>query len=221
MLKGQRGNKMNEDKINKSELFKTILSFIKGKDVLDVGCVEHTANSKLINPFWVHDFLNNNCNVLGIDILKEDVKTLCSKGYNMKVANAETFNLKKKFDVIFAGELIEHLSNPGLFLQSSKRHLKEKGLLILTTPNTFYTPRLLGCISKFNDDPIVNKEHTNWFSPSTLKTLLTRERFKVIYIKRFDAAANTSTIKSQVKRGINITLNKKMKGSLLVIATKK
>lgn len=201
---------------NKSELFKIILPFIKGKDVLDVGCVEHTAKAKLINPFWVHQFLHNNCNVLGIDILKKDVKILRSKGYNIKVANAETFNLKKKFNVIFAGELIEHLSNPGLFLQQSKKHLTPHGYLILTTPNTFYLPR-----TYFEwDDPIVNEEHTNWFSPTILQTLLKREGFKVIDIKRFDASASKQTLKSKFKCILNslLPVGAKIKGSLLVIA---
>lgn len=206
---------MNKDK---SELFKEIYTLIKSKDVLDVGCIEHTAIAKIKNPFWVHDFLNDNCNVLGIDILNNDINTLSKKGYNMKVANAETFELSKKFDIIFAGELIEHLSNPGLFLQQSKKHLKKGGLVILTTPNTFYAPRLFGCIKKVNDDPLVNKEHTNWFSPSTITTLLEREGFDVISIKRFDAASQLETFKSKFKKGINKTFNNKIKGSLLIIA---
>lgn len=202
----------------KSELFKEMLPLIKGKDVLDIGCVEHTHEAKAINPFWVHNFLNDNSNVLGIDILKDSINILNKKGYNMKEANAETFELKKKFDVIFAGELIEHLSNPGLFLQQSKKHLKKNGLLILTTPNTFYAPRAAGCMIKINDDPEVNDEHTNWFSPSTIKTLLSREGFNVTSLKRFDAASNDISKYSKIKLSINKTLKKNIRGSLLIIA---
>lgn len=209
---------MNKDIYSKSELFQNIYPFIKGKDVLDIGCVEHSATAKDKNVFWVHNFLNNNCNVTGIDILQKDVETLCKEGYNMKVANAETFELNKKFDIIFAGELIEHLSNPGLFLQQSKKHLKENGYIILTTPNAFYYPRLLSCIRKITDDPIVNKEHTVWFSPSTIKTILLRAGFSVLYIKMFDATAIENTIKSRLKNRLSSILNKNIKGSLLVVA---
>ena len=207
-----------KNKYNKSELFKEMFPLIKNKDVLDVGCVEHTVEALKINPFWVHNFLKDNSNVLGIDILADDVKMLVANGYNMKVANAETFKLKKKFDVIFAGELIEHLSNPGLFLQQSKKHLRENGILIITTPNTFYTPRLLECIRKIDDNPIVNAEHTNWFSPSTLKTLFRREGFDIISIKGFDAASLKRPLKAKVKYSFNKIFNKNIKGSLLVIA---
>lgn len=210
-----------KNKYNKNKLFRNIYSLIKGKDVLDIGCIEHTINSKIDNPFWVHQFLKDNANVLGIDILKDEVKYLCDEGYNMKVANAETFELDKKFDVIFAGELIEHLSNPGLLLRQSKKHLKKDGLLILTTPNTFYLPRLLKCIKNIEDDPDVNPEHTTWFSPSTLCTLLTREGFDTISIKKFDAAAPKITLKSKFKNGLSGFLSKDIKGSLLVVAVKK
>lgn len=210
----------NKEKIKKSELFQILIPFIKGKDVLDIGCVEHNTSSRLKNPFWIHQFLKDNCNVLGIDILKEDVKTLCSKGYNMKVGNAETFNLRKKFNVIFAGELIEHLSNPGLFIQQSKKHLKDEGLLILTTPNTFYVPRMLRSLAG-NDNPLVNEEHTSWFSPSTLQTLLGREGFKVIDIKRFEASTIKTSLKARIKKIFNKTFNYNIKESLLVIAQSK
>jgi len=206
---------MNKDK---SELFKEIYPLIKNKKVLDIGCIGHNVQAKSKNPFWVHNFLNDNCNVLGIDILKDSVETLRKQGYNMEVANAETFELGTKFDVVFAGELIEHLSNPGLFLNQSKKHLKHGGLLILTTPNTFYMPRMMECMIKINDDPIVNDEHTNWFSPTTIRTLLEREGFNVASIKKFDAAALETTSKNKIKRSINKTFNKEIKGSLLIIA---
>ena len=201
-----------------SELFKIIYPLIEDKDVLDVGCVEHSSGAKNKNPFWIHNFLNDNCNVMGIDILEDDIKVLRKEGYKMQVANAETFKLKKKFDIIFAGELIEHLSNPGLFLQQSAKHLRKNGLLILTTPNTFYLPRLLKCINKIVDDPVVNKEHTVWFSPSTIKTLLSRNGFNVLNIKRFDARASMMTFRTKFKNGMSGFLNKEIKGSLLVIA---
>ena len=209
---------MNKERIKKSELFVTIYPLIKGKKILDVGCVEHSSSAKDKNPFWVHDFLKSNGNVLGIDILKNDVDILKKEGYNMIVADAETFELQREFDIIFAGELIEHLSNPGLFLQQSKKHMNKNSLLILTTPNTFYSPRLFGCIGKLTDDPLVNEEHTNWFSPTTIKTLLEREGFDVLEIKRFDAVAEDIPLKARIKRSLNKTLKKEVKGSLLIIA---
>jgi len=204
----------------KNKLFNEIFSLIYTKKVLDVGCIEHTADSQEINPFWVHGFFFNYSDVLGIDILREDIKKLRKKGYNIRFGDAETFSFKEKFDVVFAGELIEHLSNPGKFLDQSMKHLKKDGKLILTTPNTFYLPRLVGRIARLDDNPPVNPEHTCWFSPKTITSLLERHGFKVNKIIMFDAAAPKETLRSKVKNIIGNLISKKIKGSMLVIASR-
>ena len=48
--------------------------------------------------------------------------------------------LGRKFDVIVTGEILEHLPNQGLFLENAERHLKKKGVQILTTPNALALP---------------------------------------------------------------------------------
>ena len=42
-----------------------------------------------------------------------------------------------KFDVIVIGDLIEHLSNPGLMLYRIKKFCDERTKIIITTPNAF------------------------------------------------------------------------------------
>lgn len=42
-----------------------------------------------------------------------------------------------KFDVIFAGNLIDRLYDPELFLYSLKNFLADKSILILTSPYTW------------------------------------------------------------------------------------
>src|SRR3989344_3969940 len=117
---------MNKIDFSRDGVLKTIYPIVKGKDVLDVGCIEHDLDRKNKERIWVHDFLRENAkNVTGIDILEDDIKKLKWQGYDVHCMNAEKFNFNKKFDVIFAGELIEHLSNPGLFLEKCKKHLKK------------------------------------------------------------------------------------------------
>ena len=43
-----------------------------------------------------------------------------------------------RYDAIVSCEGIEHISNPGLFLTSTLDHLNPGGILIITTPNTWY-----------------------------------------------------------------------------------
>jgi SAM-dependent methyltransferase len=160
---------------SKDGVLKTIYPYIKDKEVLDIGCIEHSLERKHKERIWVHDFLKENAkHVTGIDILENDILALRKQGYDVYTQNAESFNFDRKFDVIFAGELIEHLSNSGLFLDKCKKHLKKNGILIVTTPNAFSINRLLNIVLRYTNDPPVNPEHTAWFSPTVIKELFGR-----------------------------------------------
>lgn len=160
-----------------------ILRRVNYGSVLDVGCIQHSVE-KESNDEWLHKHLYKQANsVLGIDILESDIENLQDKGYNVTVGNAETFDLEIEFDYIVAGELIEHLSNPGLFLDRCYEHLSAEGRLIITTPNVWgiaYLKRLA-----FNKEVHCNPEHTGWYDTRTLRQLLERHGFKadVSYIE--------------------------------------
>jgi len=114
---------------------------------------------------------------LGVDIEKDELKKLRDKGYNVKFADVETMNLGEKFEVVVAGELVEHLSNPGLFIQQANLHLEKDGLLIITTPNAFsfgfIYRKLLGKTMRVHD------QHTCFFDVQTATQLLNRYGFEV------------------------------------------
>jgi 2-polyprenyl-3-methyl-5-hydroxy-6-metoxy-1,4-benzoquinol methylase len=114
-----------------------ILKYARNKEVLDCGCVERLPPG----PHWLHGKLVEvSKSVLGVDLWKEGVEKLRAMGYNVIWGDVTTMNLRRKFDVIVAGEILEHLPNQGLFLKNMKRHLKKKGVLILTTPNALAFP---------------------------------------------------------------------------------
>jgi 2-polyprenyl-3-methyl-5-hydroxy-6-metoxy-1,4-benzoquinol methylase len=92
-------------------------------------------------------------------------------------ASAESFSLPKQFDVVFAGDLIEHLSNPGLFLSCARKQLRPGGRLIITTPNAF---NIFSIAEKFSKgEPTVNPDHTCYFNSKTLEQLLQKNGWKV------------------------------------------
>ena len=177
--------------VRMNERFKLIKPYIENKTVLDIGCCGWYSRHKEENIVegWLHNNIKKHAkSVLGIDISKECIKFLKEKGYNVEVANAEDFNLNQKFDVIVAGELIEHLSNFQGFLNSVRKHLKEDGLLILTTPNVFYFKETLFLVLR--GYPPVNPEHTCYFDEVTLRQLLNRFGFsikKIMYTTERDA----------------------------------
>lgn len=155
--------------------------YVCEKDVLDIGPAElmgTTNKDKLKNS--IH--YNISCvakKLLGLEKNIEQVEPLQQMGYNIRHGNAEQFDLNEDFDVIVAGELIEHLSNPGLFLDCARKHLRKDGVFLLTTPNRFSLPEITAIlvhnyITNYNKDIA---KHVTCYDENLLKALLSRHGF--------------------------------------------
>jgi len=155
---------------NKSDLLR---AHIKSNDiVLDVGFLGQGIKEN--DQRWPHFIIKKFAkDVYGIDL---EISPEYKQNPHYLEASAENFSFPVKFDVIFAGDLIEHLSNPGLFLDCCKKHLKPNGKLILTTPNTFNLFNLTEKLSK--REPTVNPDHTFYFNSKTLTKLLEKNGIK-------------------------------------------
>ena len=157
--------------------FGRILDLCDGKDVLDCGCIGDVADSPEEAKQASHEQIARRAKYcLGIDIWKDEVEKRKAMGYNMVVGNVETMSLGRQFDVVVASDLIEHLANPGLFLDRAREHLRAGGLLCIVTPNAHSlntsAKALLGVRTA------VNPEHTCWYDPTTLRQLLARHGFR-------------------------------------------
>ncbi len=154
-----------------------ILHAIRPDDrVLDVGCAAHTADA-VHRHDWLHRHLVRHAReVVGVDILPEEVERLVAMGFNVRTADAERMRLGERFDVVVAGEIIEHLANPGLFLETVREHLLPSGRLILTTPNAWAYHRTIR--AWFREVPC-HEDHTCWYDRVTLMQLLQRYHYRV------------------------------------------
>lgn len=97
--------------------------------MLDVGCGEGAFGGLFVGRgFQVH----------GVDITHERVALARSRGLLALVHDVAASPLPYRgevFDVVFAGEVIEHLVDTTGFLLDLRRVLKPGGVLVLTTPN--------------------------------------------------------------------------------------
>jgi 2-polyprenyl-3-methyl-5-hydroxy-6-metoxy-1,4-benzoquinol methylase len=151
--------------------------FITDQDtILDVGF--WGQGKTFDSPTWPHALLRKKAkDVYGIDIFFDEASIPLDLRQKYQKSAAEDFHFEQKFDVIFAGDLIEHLVNPGLFLENVKRHLKPDGKLIITTPNAFNLFVIAGKIANF--EPAINHDHTFYFNRETIKTLLKKCGFEI------------------------------------------
>jgi SAM-dependent methyltransferase len=165
--------------------FDVIGDLVDGKDVLDVGSINHAFDRRANSKDWVFDLLRRRArSVVGIDIARREVAKARAAGYDIREADAETFvSTDRTFDVVFAGDLIEHLSNPGAFLACAHRNLRPDGRLLLVTPNTYGLRELFLAVAGLTNDPPVHAQHTAYFTPTTLRELARRHGFALTRVR--------------------------------------
>lgn len=156
--------------------FEVIRPLVSGGSVLDIGCA-----SRYGKPDWVHGLLAHEVDdLVGIDINTETIAKLRTEGFDAREADARDFDLGRQFDVVFAGELIEHLDDVRGFLTSVRHHLKAGGRLVLTTPNAFYVGNFA---YRFGGHGQVHPEHTCWYCEDTLRQVLKANGFDEVEIR--------------------------------------
>lgn len=159
-----------------------VKNLIKGKKVLDIGCAGGDM-ACIVNPAkTVHAKIANASRYcVGIDIREDAVRSMKEAGFNVFLGDAERFDLQEKdFDIVRLGDVIEHLSNPGLCLSCANHHLKMGGKIVINTPNPTYLLILINAVVfDFNKSLQQHPGHTCFFTPSLLSSLLVRYGFKV------------------------------------------
>lgn len=156
--------------------------FVHDKSVLDLGCIDHDPlNSK--GAYWLHGHIKEKAKkVVGLDYYKKGVEYFKGSEFDIRYGDAQNFSFNEKFDVVTAGDLIEHLPNPGKFLECVSDNLSKEGLLVLSTPNPWCWKYVVNFIVKRNSDRI-NPEHICWFCNTTLKLLLNRYGFEIVKLE--------------------------------------
>jgi SAM-dependent methyltransferase len=183
-----------------------LVPIIRGRRVLDVGSIAHNYENRSSYKVWNFDILRRYAqSLIGIDILATEVEKAQRDGYDIRLGDAESFLLANPVDVVLAGDIIEHLSNPGLFLACAWKNLVNNGHLVVVTPNTFCFSRIWRICSALTNDPPVNPEHTCYFTPRTLAELAHRHRFDVADVQYCNI--NYSFEKQPTRRRILLRVN--------------
>jgi len=189
---------------------KLITPFLKNKEVLDLGVGD-------ISDRFLHKIVKSNSKkCLGVELNEKYAQNLRDNGFDIITGNVETINLNKQFDVVLAGDLIEHLDNPGLFLDNVKKHLKKEGSFIFNTPNIYSINFLLKGLLFGGNVPHYN-EHTLGFTEQLLTELLTRHEFKIIKVVYF--SHKEKTLKSIIIRTLS-ALVPKWRENILIVCEK-
>jgi 2-polyprenyl-3-methyl-5-hydroxy-6-metoxy-1,4-benzoquinol methylase len=101
------------------------------------------------------------------------------------VGDAETMELpfqEASFDVVLCGDLIEHLRDPGAFLERMRPVLRPTGRLVLTTPNVANWSMRLALLAgrwRYTERGILDRTHAHLFTRKTLVETLERAGYRI------------------------------------------
>lgn len=159
----------------------------RGRSVLHLGCTNWPYTDEAINAgILLHlDLAKHASELYGFDYDRPGIDILEAKGvkdlFQADVEKLDEVDLDKKFDVIIAGEMIEHLNNPGLFLNGIKRFMNADTQLVITTINAYCAMRfaLYGLRGKGGVAEPVHPDHVYYYSYSTLNLLVNRHGLNV------------------------------------------
>lgn len=177
------------------------VEFIKeicaGKSVLHLGCTNspYTEDSVRNNMLLHFDLAASSKRLVGFDYEQEGLDILAEAGvkelYRADLEDLDAVPLDETFDVIIGGEMIEHLSNPGLFLRGIKRFMNRDTKLVITTINAYCAMRFLiyGLRGKGGENEPVHPDHVAYYSYRTLKLALERADLRIDEFLFYDIGA--------------------------------
>lgn len=143
-----------------------------GLRVLDLGCrtgaltQHYAAGNELTGVDVDHDALARARDRLDIETVWADVE-------------AELPFDDETFDVVVAGELLEHLADPAATVSHVQRVLRPGGRFVGSVPNAYRLKARLAFAAGCDPDP--DPTHLRMFSPQSLVRLL--DRFETVRIR--------------------------------------
>tara|TARA_B100002003_G_scaffold194245_1_gene183822 strand:- start:1700 stop:2437 length:738 start_codon:yes stop_codon:yes gene_type:complete len=172
----------NEHYIKKREIFRTYkekaLSLLPDapSKVLDIGCGTGVNSEKI---------RKRGHKVTGTDVSETAIKRYNDSGFDGFIHNVNlpfSTNLKGKFDIVWILDVFEHLEAPQKTLKHISDVLVNKGLLILTVPNSsWYIYRVLHLLGKTSTE-LQHPYHIRFYNVGLISNMLQGAGFKVTKI---------------------------------------
>jgi SAM-dependent methyltransferase len=162
--------------------FEYLRALCAGRRVVHVGFVD--AGCQSLNEqagAWLHSHLAASARELvGLDLDPIGVDDARSRGYEAHVVDCRDADAIRALglapaDVVVAGEVIEHLDDPGSFLDGVHALVASTGILVVTTPNA---SGLVNAIALLGNYEVNHPDHVALFSCHTLDAMLCRHRWE-------------------------------------------
>ena len=178
-------------------------NFLADFSILDIGC----GGGLISEPM-----ARLGAKVTGIDASEKNIKVaqLHAKQNSLNIEylnkSPEQLDQKRKFDIILNLEIVEHVDNVRLYVESCHKLLNKNGLMFTATLNrtlTSYFKAILGAEYILRWLPIGTHDWNKFLKPEELEKYLTESKFNTVEIKGLEF----NPIFQKWKRSDNLSVN--------------
>lgn len=191
---------------NQNSSWYKVLQLVPDKaEVLDVGCSSGNFGVELIR--------HKGCVVDGIEIDKGDAAKAAKKLRKVVVLDIERDNIediKALYDVIYFGDVIEHLVNPTKALAKIKKLLKPQGKIVFSIPNMAHATvrlQLLKGEFEYTETGLIDKTHLHFYNLKEVQNVFKEAGFKIRKLDFVEKDYPNELIKDYLK-GLGLTPTK-------------
>ena len=176
---------------------------LEGINVLDIGCGGGLISEPLARL---------GAKVTGIDASEKNIKVadLHAKKNKLNILylnrSPEQMDESEKFDLILNLEIVEHVDDVDLYIQSCYKLLKKGGLMFTATLNrtvTSYLKAIIGAEYVLRWLPIGTHDWNKFLKPEELEIYLNKMKFKTIDVKGLEF----NPLTSKWKKSDNLSVN--------------
>ncbi len=169
--------------IKKYYKLKSKYNFLEGLKILDIGC----GGGLISEPMS-----RLGAKVTGIDASEKNIEVakLHSKKNSLEInylnTSPEKLDELEKYDIILNLEIVEHVENINLYINSCQKLLKKNGLMFTATLNrslTSYVKAIVGAEYILRWLPIGTHDWNKFIKPEELEKILSQENFSTLDIK--------------------------------------
>ena len=178
-------------------------NFLHNLDILDIGCGGGLISeplARLGGTVTGIDASEKNIKVAQVHAIKSNLKI------NYLKNSPEELKEFEKFDVILNLEIVEHVEDVDLYLQSCYKLLKKGGIMFTATLNrtlTSYIKAIIGAEYILRWLPVGTHDWNKFIKPEELEKKLVEQKFKTLDIK----GLNFNPVLNKWKRSENLSVN--------------
>ncbi len=188
------------DDSNKNTSWYKVFSRIPKKTtVLDVGCSSGNFGEVLIKQ--------KGCTVDGVELDKKDALLATKKLRRVYTLNIETDNIdvlkNETYDVIYFGDVIEHLVDPVETLKRVKPLLREGGFIVFSIPNMAYIGIRLELLEgnfDYTETGILDKTHFHFYTQIEVERVFTEAGYHITEFDFVEKDYPRTLLKSHLKK---------------------